>query len=158
MGAALNHFINKFNEFKNLPAGESFSIQATDAEATEAAREYITENYTQIQQLIRNSAGISLDVENPEIRFGRDQISVNVRGRKGFIKVNASLSADVWWDGKANVTVRSVDIPFFSISPEKLNFMIEKPLLEIMGKVEEYAEIRSFELRDGLVVLNAVRK
>ena len=158
MGVTLNNFMNKFNEFKVLPAGKTFSIKVTDTEATAAAREYLEEYNEQVKQLIQNSAGMSINVENPEIRFGNDEISMAARGRKGFLKVNASVTADVRWDGRANVTVRSVDVPIISISPEKLNFVIEKPLAEAMGKVEEYAEIRSFKLHDGLAVLEAVRK
>ncbi len=56
------------------------------------------------------------------------------------------------------MTVRSVDVPVISISPEKLNFVIEKPPAQAMGKVEEYAEIRSFKLFNGLAVLEAGKK
>ena len=158
MGVTLNNFNNKFNEFKDLPEGKTFTIQVTETEANAAAREYITENYAQIKQMIQKSAGVSLDVEKPEIRFGNDEISMSVKGGKGFMKVSASLNAEVGWDGRAFVAVRSVNVPFVSISPEKLNFVIEKPLGEIMEKVEEYAEIRSFAVRDGFVVLEAVKK
>ena len=158
MGVTLNNFMNKFNEFKVLPAGETFTIKITDTEATAAAREYLEEYKTQVKQLIQNSAGMSLEVENPEIRFGNDEISMAAKGKKGFLKVSASINAEVRWDGRANVTVRSVNVPVISISPEKLNFVIEKPLEQVMGKVDEYAEIRSFKLYDGLAVLEAVKK
>ncbi len=158
MGATLSNFMNKFNEFKDLPSGKSFSIEVTDTEATAAAREYLEEYNEQVKQLIRNSAGVSINIENPEIRFGNDEISMAARGSKGFLKVKASISAEVRWDGITNVTVRSVEVPFISISPEKLNFVIEKPLAQAMGKVKEYAEIRSFKLRDGHTVLEAVKK
>ena len=101
---------------------------------------------------------MSINVENPEIRFGNDEISMAARGRKGFLKINASVNAEVRWDGRANVTVRSADVPVISISPEKLNFVTEKPLAQAMGKVEDYAEIRSFKLMNGLAVLEAMKK
>ena len=63
MGAALNGFMNKFNEFKDLPAGKTFMIKVTDTEATAAAREYLAENTSQVKQLIRNSAFQTDDVQ-----------------------------------------------------------------------------------------------
>ena len=158
MGAVLNDFMKKFNEFKDLPSGKTFTIMVTDTEASAAAQEYLAENKPQVKQLIQKSAGMSLDVDNPEIRFGDDEISMSVKGGKGFLKVSASLDAEIRWDGRANVVVRSVNVPFVSISPEKLNFVLEKPLEQVMGKVEEYAEIRSFTLCSGSAVLEAVKK
>ncbi len=95
MGAALNNFMNKFNDSKVLPAGKTFKIKVTDTEAAAAAREYLEEYNEQVRQLIQNSAGMSINVENPEIRFGNDEISMAARGRKGFLKVNSSVNAEV---------------------------------------------------------------
>ena len=158
MGATLQHFLGKFDEFKTLPAGESFSIRVSDQEATAAANEYLTENKAQVKQLIQQKAGIGLDVEKPSIGFHNDGISVSAMGGMGFLKAKASLNADVQWDGKPNVVVRSVQVPVISVTPEKLNSVVEKPLKQLTEKVEEYAEIRNFKLQDGFAVLEAVRK
>ena len=37
MGATIQQFMDKFETFRALPAGESFSIEVTDVEATAAA-------------------------------------------------------------------------------------------------------------------------
>ena len=50
MGSTLNAYLNKFEEFKALPAGQSFTIRVTDQEATEVAREYLAENKASVSQ------------------------------------------------------------------------------------------------------------
>ena len=158
MGATLQHFLGKFDEFKTLPAGESFSIQVSDQEATAAAKEYLTENKAQVTQLLKNKTGMNLEVENPSIGFGNDQIALSAMGGIGFLKARATLNADVQWNGQPDVVVRSVQVPVVSVTPEKLNSVVEKPLKQLTKIVEEYAEIRNFKLQDGFAVLEAVRK
>ena len=63
MGATLQHFLGKFDEFKTLPSGKSFSIKVTDQEATAAANEYLTENKAQVSQLLQKTTGMNLEVE-----------------------------------------------------------------------------------------------
>ena len=158
MGITLNRFMNKFEEFKTLPTGDSFLIKVTDQEATEAAREYLTENKTRIKQLMQKRTGMSLNIENPSVKFLKDEIFISATGGMGFLKAKASLTAEVRWSSELNVIVRSVDVPFISVSPEKLNSVVERPLKKVMEKVEEYAEIQSFKLIDGFAILEAVRK
>ncbi len=158
MGAALNKLLNKFNEFKALPAGKPFSVMITDTEASDAVREYLAENKDQVKKLIKESSGKSLDVEEPSIRFGNDEIALSAKVGKSILKVGASLTADVRWNGKPEVKVRSVDIPIISVTPEKLNSLVEKPLELGMNKVREYAEIRSFKFTNGTAVLDALKK
>ena len=158
MGVNLNKFMNKFEEFKNLPSGETFSIEVTDQEATAAGREYVTENQAWIKQQLKANTGMNLSVGNPTIKFGNDELSMNVTGGMGVLKANASLTADVAWNGAPYVNVRAVKVPFVSLSPEKLNPMLEKPIEQLMEKVNEYGEIRSFKLSEGLAVLEAVKK
>ena len=158
MGITLNHFMNKFEEFKTLPSGESFTIRVTDQEATQVAREYLADNKESVGKKIQNRIGLSLKIEDPSVKFHNDALSATLTAGKGFLKAKASLTADVRWDGKPIVHVRSVDVPFISISPEKLNSVVEGPLKRLTQKVEEYAEIRSFKLTDGMATLEAVRK
>ena len=107
MGANIDHFMNKFEEFKNLPSGESFSIEVTDKEATDAGWEYVTENKEWIKQQLKAATGMNLSVGNPTIKFGNDELSIDVTGAMGFIKANASLTAGVVWNGQPNVNVRA---------------------------------------------------
>ena len=158
MGATLDRFIGKFNQFKSLSAGETFSIEVTDKEATEAAREYLAENTSQVKQLIQNAAKVSLDVADPKIVFSNDEITMGAKGGKGFLKVNASLNAGVVWNGGLKVDVRSVDIPVIKVTPEKLHPLVEKVIGQGMDIVKEYAEIESFRITNGSAVLKAVRK
>ena len=158
MGVNLDKFLNKFEEFKTLPAGESFSIEVTDQEATAAGREYVSENKVWIKQQLKAATGLNLSVENPSIRFGNDELSIAVTGGMGLLKAKASLTAEAGWNGAPFVHVRTVNVPFVSLSPEKMNGFVEKPLDQLMEKVKEYAEIRSFKLTAGLAVLKAVKK
>ena len=158
MGVTLQQFMDKFEEFKTLPGGESFAIEVTDQEATAAANEYVTENKAQIKDLLKQQTGFNLDVEKPSVSFGNDEIVLSAMGGVGFLKTKATLTADVTWDGKPVVVVRSVEVPVVSVSPEGLNSTVEEPLVQMMEKVREYAEIRSFKLTDGVAVIEAIRK
>ena len=158
MGVNLDKFLNKFEEFKNLPSGESFSIAVTDKEATDAGREYVSENREWIKQQLKATTGLGLSVENPTIKFEADVLSMAVTGAMGFLKANASLTADVVWNGEPNVNVSAVNVPFVTLSPEKLNTLVEKPIAQLMEKVKEYGEITSFKLSEGLAVLEAIKK
>ena len=129
-----------------------------DQEATEVAREYLAENKASVSQRIQKRTGLKLSVDNPSVSFRNDEIRVSASGGMGFLKAKAALTAEVKWDGKPVVVVRSVDIPFLTVTPEKLNSVVEGPLKKGTGIVEEYAEIRSFKVTDGAVVLEAVRK
>lgn len=158
MGAAIQQFMDKFEEFKTLPSGESFTIEVTDQEVTAAANEYVTENKAQIKGLLKEQIGFDLNVEKPSVEFRNHEVFLSVLVGMGFLKTKALFTADVTWDGKPVVVVQSVDVPLVSVSPEELNSIVEEPLTEMMGQVEEYAEIRSFKLKKGLAVVEAVRK
>ena len=158
MGAVLQHFLDKFEEFRALPAGESFTIKVSDKEATDAANEFLTENRAQVRQFLKRSTGIALDIDKPSIDFLDDGIILSAKGGVGFLKAKASLTAGVRWDGGPVVDVRSVEVPVISLSPQKLNSAVKKPLGMLTEKIEEYAEIRSFRLTYGFAILEAVRK
>ena len=158
MGAQLKNFMDKLEEFKALPSGESFTIKVTDQEATSAANEFVTEQKAQIKEFLKQSTGFALGISDPVIDFLDDGIILSAKGGKGFLKAGASITANVLWDSRLVVNVRSVDVPFISVSPQKLNSAVKKNLSRLMAKVEEYAEIRAFKLTYGCAVLEAVRK
>lgn len=158
MGATLNGFFNKVDEFQTLPVGESFSITITDREASKAAQEYLAENRPQVKQLLQAKTGMKLDVENPNLEFREDEVFASLSGGVGFLKAKVTMDAEVRWDDGLIVNVRSVSIPFLSATPQKLNSLVEGPINRFMKKVEQYAEIRSFKLTNGSAVLEAVRK
>ena len=158
MGATLQHLLGKFDEFKTLPAGKTFSIKVSDQEATAAANEYLTENREQVRKLLQEKTGMALDVDSPSIGCRDNGILLSAMGGIGFLKAKASLNADVQWNGKPSVTVLSVQVPVVSVTPEKLNSVVENPLKQLTKKVEEYAEILSFKLQNGFAELEAVKK
>lgn len=158
MGAVMQQFMDKFEEFKTLSSGESFTLEVTDVEATAAAREYVAENKAQIKQMMKQETGFELDVDKPSIAFRKDAVLLSLMAGVGFLKTKASITADVKWDGKPVVVVRSVEVPVVSVSPGELNAFVAEPLKQMTEAVEEYAEIRSFRIEDGVAVLEAVRK
>ena len=84
MGSTLNAYLNKFEEFKALPAGQSFTIRVTDQEATEVAKEYLAENKASVSQRIQKRTGLKLSVDNPSVSFRNDEIRVSASGGMGF--------------------------------------------------------------------------
>ena len=157
MGARLNSFVAKFNQFQTLKPGEPFTIRVTDAEATEAAEELIAENKDRIRELTKKETGVGMDAAEPKICFREGEFSMTAKVGKGIVKVKSSLCADVKWENGLKVNVKKVDVPIIKISPEKLNFVVRDPLDMGMRMVENYARIRSFEIKDGYAVLEAVR-
>ncbi len=158
MGAQLQHLMDKFEKIRVLPSGEPFIIEVTDQEATSAADEFVTENKAQIREFLKRSTGFALDISDPVVFFLDDGIILSAKGGRGFLKAEASITANVRWDGEPVVTVRSVDVPFISVSPRKLNSVVKNPLKRLTDRVERYAEISSLSLKTGYAVLKAVRK
>ncbi|MBR6088985.1 MAG: hypothetical protein IKP86_03560 [Anaerolineaceae bacterium] len=154
----IDKYTDLYNEFKQQPAGSPVRVSVSDAEATAAAREYLEANKPAVRDLIRDKAGVSLDIADPVIRFSPDELLLSASGKKGILKVNASANAKITWNGSLNVEAQTVNVPIVSISPEKINPAIKAPLASIMEKVQEYIEIRSFRITDGRAELEGVKK
>ena len=154
----IDRFTKQFFDIKAQAPGAPFKAVITDEEATAAAREYLENNRDQVKDLIKSKAGVSLDVADPVIEFAPDEVRLSAKGKKGLIKINASASAAVTWDGSLHVEAKSVNVPVISVSPAVINPAIKEPIDQWVKKLQEYAEIRSFRITDGMAMVEGIKK
>lgn len=154
----IDKYTKLFNDFRIRETGTLYKITIPDADATAAAREYIENNKAQVQNLLKESTGKSFEIVDPVITFSPDVIHLSVKIKKSVVKINASASARVTWDGTLHVEALSVDVPIISISPEKINPAIKTPIAQVMNKVLEFIDIRTFQIKNGAAYLEGVKK
>ncbi|MBQ6519065.1 MAG: hypothetical protein IJI14_10110 [Anaerolineaceae bacterium] len=148
-------------QVESLPSGTVFQLVLTDDDATSAAKESLVRYMDDIQMLIQQSAGINLDVSDPQIEFDENFLIVSIRAGFGAFKVNISASGTVLWDKEASaikVDIKSVDIPVISVDPSTVNSYIEGPINEFVQDLMRGYEIRSFEIKDDYAVVEAMKK
>lgn len=152
---------DQLREVQNLPSGSVFQLTLTDADATEAASEYLERYIEQIQNMIEQAVGMKLDFSDPKIDFDEDRLVVSVRGGIGFLKITASASGKVTWDAPTQtlrVDMQSVDIPVISVDPATVNSYIQGPINDFIHNTLNDYEVLSFNIYDGYAVLEAKKK
>ncbi len=149
---------NQYREIEALPSGSVFNLVVTDDDMSSAATEYLIMFEHEIQNMIQESTGMRLDVSDPYIEFKTDKTVLSIKAGKGFLKVTASLQAEITWDGSIHVNVISVDVPLVTVDPATVNSYIEYPVSQGMAKLEEKYEIRDLHVGDGMITLEAMKK
>ncbi len=150
---------NQLKEIEALPSGSSFTLSLTDDDATAAAGEYLGKYEETIQNAISNAVGVKLDISNPTITFGEDQLTLAAKAGKGFLKVGVSATAAVVWENnELHVTVTELNVPIVSIPVDTANSFIAEPLKNGINDLLKYYDVQSFKLSDGVAVLNAAKK
>ena len=152
---------NQLQEVQNLPSGSVFQLTLTDADATDAASEYLERYIEKIQTMVEQSVGMKLDFSDPKIDFDEDRLVVSIRGGIGFLKITASASGKVVWDAPSQtlrVDMQSVDIPIISVDPATVNSYIQGPINDLIHDKMSGYEVLSFNIYDGFAVLEARKK
>lgn len=152
---------NQLQEVQNLPSGSVFQLTLTDADATDAASEYLERYIEKIQTMVEQSVGMKLDFSDPKIDFDEDRLVVSIRGGIGFLKITASASGKVVWDAPSQtlrVDMQSVDIPIISVDPATVNSYIQGPINDLIHDKMNGYEVLSFNIYDGFAVLEARKK
>lgn len=152
---------DQLRQVEALPSGTVFQLVLTDDDATSAAKEYLERYMEDIQTLIQQSAGIDLDVSDPQIEFDESHLIVSVRAGFGVLKVTVSASGSVTWDKESStvkVDVKSVDIPVISVDPATVNSYIEGPINDFVRELMRGYEIRNFEIRDDYAIVEAMKR
>ena len=145
--------------FNDLPAGLTVQMSLSDIDATNYAVSYLKSHDPEIKELIKQKLKISLDITDPEIKFGENELCINCRTGLKFVKAKASAKADVKWDGKkALVNVKSIDLPIISIEPSKANTLIQLPIERFISQLQEAFKIQSFRVEPGRISVSAVKK
>ena len=149
---------NQYREIEALPSGSVFNLVVTDDDMSAAASEYLVRFKNEIQAMILESTGMKLDLADPVVEFKTDKTVASLKVGKGFLKVTASIQAEITWDGEIHVNVLAVDVPIVSIDPATVNSYIEKPVRQAMAKLGEKYEIRNLHVGDGMITLEAMKK
>lgn len=149
---------DQLREVQNLPSGSVFQLKLTEEEATAASAEYLARYTDEIQNIVQQSVGVSLEFSDPQINFEEDKIIISIRGGVGFLKIKASASGKVFWDTTAKtlkVDVQSVDIPIISVDSDTVNSYIQGPLNDFVSDLMKDYEVLSFNIFDGHAILEA---
>ena len=102
---------------------------------------------------------MKLDLSHPVIEFKTDDATASLRVGKGFLKVTASIRASVVWENDTLVIdVKSVDVPTISVDPATVNSYIQEPVNAGVEELKKYLEIYSFEVSEGYIKLEAMKK
>lgn len=150
--------INAF-DFKNIKTGESICLQLTEQEATSLAEAYFKKHATEIRELISGKFKVSFDITEPVINFEEDELAITVKAGMKFLKASARAAASVIWNGsKAQVNVKSLDLPIIKLEASEANGLIQQPIQSFVDQIQKDLVIRSFKIRKGSVLIDAVKK
>lgn len=145
--------------FKNLQSGSDIQIRLTDQEATKLAEEQLNSHKDELSELIKQNVKLNLDISDPEIRFDEDEIFLSVRAGMKLLKTTAKASASVLWDGsRAQVDIKTLDIPVIKIDARKANGIIQQPVQSFIEQLQKDFIIKSFKLHKGFASVEAVKK
>ena len=154
----IDKLTNQYREIEALPSGSVFTLVVTDDDMTAAAEEYLSNFRKEIEAMVQEAAGVKLTLSDPVVEISTTDTVASVKVGKGFLKVNASIRATITWDGSLHVNVTSVDVPIVSVDPATINSYIQGPINNGMAKVAEYYEIRSLQVGDGAITVEAMKK
>lgn len=157
-GQAVENLEQQIRAIEALPAGSVFTLRVTDDDISAAANELLEQYMTEIQDMLQGATGTKLSISDPIIEFKTQKANASLRVGKGFLKVAASIDADVTWDGRLHVNVTSVNVPIVSVDAETVNSYIQGPIESGMSYIEQYLEIHSFDVEEGVITLEAMKK
>ena len=157
-GQSAENLENQIRAIEALPAGSVFTLKVTDDDISATANKYLNTYMLEIQNMLQESVGTKLSLSDPIIEFKTRKANASLRVGKGILKVAASIDADVTWDGTLHVNVTDVNVPIIEIEPETVNSYIQEPIESGMRYLEQYLEIHSFEIEEGVITLEAVKK
>ena len=157
-GQSADNLENQLRAIEALPSGSVFTLTVTDDDISATANKYLNMYMTEIQDMLQGAVGTKLSLSDPIIEFKTKKANASLRVGKGFLKVAASIEADVTWDGKLHVNVTDVNVPIIQVDAATVNSYIEGPIDSGMAYLEQYLEIRSFEIEEGLITFEAVKK
>ncbi len=155
---AVEKLENKYREIRALSPGTTFTLMITDDDISDAGNEYLEQYLPELQRMVEELTGIKLSFSDPVIEFKTGAATFSLRVGKGFLKIPASMKANVTWDGELHVNVESMDIPVISVDPAAVNAYIQEPIREGMAEVEKYYEIHELEVAEGYIRVTATKK
>ena len=144
--------------FEKLPAGLTIQLALSDSDATAYVPNYLSEHNDQIKELIQQKIKVNLDITEPQIRFNENELIISCRAGIKFVKVNASVKAYVFWDGKnVLVDIKTLELPIVSIDASKANSLIQKPIQSFVDELRTAFQIKSFRVEPGRISVDAVK-
>ena len=157
-GQSADNLENQVRAIEALPSGSVFTLRVTDDDISATANKYLELYMTEIQDMLQGAVGTKLSLSDPIIEFKTRKANASLRVGKGFLKVAASIDADVTWDGSLHVNVTNVNVPIVQVDAATVNAYLQGPVESGMRYIEQYLEIRSFEIEEGVITLEAMKK
>ena len=145
--------------FSDLPSGLTIRLSLTDRDATAFAVKYLAEHNKEIKELIQQKLKFNPDITEPQIQFDQDEIRLSAKVGIRFMKANARLTASVCWTGScAEVNIKTLELPIITLDASKANSLIQKPIEDFVGQLQQDFNILSFTVEAGSVTIDAVKK
>ena len=157
-GQAAENLERQLREIEALPAGSVFTLTITDDDISAAANEYLELYMEEIQDILQGRIGTKLSLSDQIIEFKTRKANASLRVGKGFLKVAASIDADVTWDGTLHVNVIDVNVPIITVDAATVNAFIQGPIESGMRYLEQYLKIHSFDVEEGVITITAEKK
>ena len=104
------------------------------------------------------SARQEAELEKKRVKDEVKQEMISVASLMSEKIVAASIDADVTWDGKLHVNVTDVNVPIVAVDAATVNAYIQGPIESGMSYIEQYLEIHSFVIDEGVITLEATKK
>ena len=146
-------------DFSNLPSGLTIRLSLTDRDATAFAAKYLNDHNKEIKDLIQQKLKFNPDITEPQIQFDQDEIRLSAKVGIRFMKANARLTASVYWNGSsADVSIKTLELPIVTLDASKANSLIQKPIEDFVGQLQQDFNILTFCVETGSVTIDAVKK
>ncbi len=156
--SSLTNIENQIKQIGALPSGSAFVLQATDTELTEDAKELLAKYQTQVNEALKKTTNMKIEVSDPLIKFGEGYADISIRAGVSFIRGTAKMSIVLTaQDGKPVVTVRSMSIPVVNISADQANGYIKTYATPFINQLTNYCTVQSIEIQEGTIKIMGTR-
>lgn len=155
----IDQLTQEISKVTQLPSGSEFTLTVTDADLTKAAEELLVTYKAEIDQAIKDYAGVGLNLSEPKVTFSGGGFELSVKVGVSFLKVNAGAAGTVTLqEGTPVITLTSVNVPVVSVPVEDANAALQTYINRYIGAVTNVYTILSINTQEGQLVINGIKK
>ena len=157
--STLDQLQTEISKISLMDSGTEFTLTLTDTDLTNAANEALKQYQTEVEQMIKNYAGIGIKVSDPKIVFTENNFSLSVKAGVSFIKVNASAAGTISaQNGIPVVTFSAIDTPIGSVPVEQANSFVQTEIGESTGIITAICSYSDIQIHEGQIVITGKKK
>jgi len=149
----------EISKISQIESGTEFTLTLTDTDLTNAAGEALKQYQTEIEQKIKDYAGIGIKISDPKIIFTENNFSLSVKAGVSFIKVNASVTGTISaQNGLPVITFSTIDTPIGSVPIEQANSFVQTEIGESTGIITAIWSYSDIQIHEGQIVITGKKK